>query len=72
MSHEIYGLWSVGLCLLCLWAQRTRQASKRLICSVATEPAPKQAEEPKMEAPKEIFLKDYKLPDYYFDAVKLA
>ncbi|XP_031381686.1 puromycin-sensitive aminopeptidase isoform X2 [Punica granatum] len=50
---------------------RSREASKRLICSVATEPAPKQVEDPKMEAPKEIFLKDYKLPDYYFDTVDL-
>ncbi|GKE98265.1 puromycin-sensitive aminopeptidase-like protein [Tanacetum coccineum] len=25
-----------------------------------------------MDAPKEIFLKDYKLPDYYFDTVDLS
>ncbi|XP_023752765.1 puromycin-sensitive aminopeptidase [Lactuca sativa] len=28
--------------------------------------------ESKMEGPKEIFLKDYKLPDYYFDTVDLS
>ncbi|XP_009786061.1 puromycin-sensitive aminopeptidase [Nicotiana sylvestris] len=44
---------------------------RRLICSVATEPLPKEVEESKMEAPKEIFLKDYKQPDYYFDTVDL-
>nr|GMD01670.1 puromycin-sensitive aminopeptidase isoform X1 [Ipomoea batatas] len=45
--------------------------NRRLICAIATEPLPKQAEESKMEAPKEIFLKDYKQPDYYFDTVDL-
>ncbi|XP_057511214.1 puromycin-sensitive aminopeptidase [Actinidia eriantha] len=49
---------------------RAKQFSRRLICAVATE-TPKQVEEPKMDAPKEIFLKDYKLPDYYFDTVDL-
>ncbi|XP_019446571.1 PREDICTED: puromycin-sensitive aminopeptidase isoform X3 [Lupinus angustifolius] len=38
---------------------------------VATEDLPKQVEESKMAAPKEIFLKDYKRPDYYFDTVHL-
>lgn len=42
---------------------------RRLACSVATEDLPKQVEEPDMEAPKEIFLKDYRKPDYYFDTV---
>lgn len=51
--------------------QRTKRAS-RLICSVATEATPKQVEESQMDAPKEIFLKDYKLPDYYFDTVWIA
>lgn len=32
---------------------------------------PKQVEDSKMDTPKEIFLKDYKLPDYYFDKVDL-
>ncbi|KAJ7952282.1 puromycin-sensitive aminopeptidase [Quillaja saponaria] len=45
--------------------------SRRLICSVATEKPPKEVEESKMETPKEIFLKDYKMPDYYFDTVDL-
>ncbi|XP_037495626.1 puromycin-sensitive aminopeptidase isoform X2 [Jatropha curcas] len=52
-------------------SERANQDSRRLICSVATEPLPKQVEESKMDAPKEIFLKDYKLPDYCFDTVDL-
>ncbi|KAG6688560.1 hypothetical protein I3842_11G131600 [Carya illinoinensis] len=51
--------------------QRTRQANRRLICSVATESLQKLVEEPAMDSPKEIFLKDYKMPDYYFDTVDL-
>ncbi|KAI4370277.1 hypothetical protein MLD38_018644 [Melastoma candidum] len=50
---------------------RSKEASRRLICSVATEPLLKPAEQLEMDAPKEIFLKDYKLPDYYFDSVDL-
>ncbi|KAK3227649.1 hypothetical protein Dsin_007511 [Dipteronia sinensis] len=50
---------------------RTIHTRRRLICSVATENLPEQVEESKMEAPKEIFLKDYKMPDYYFDTVDL-
>ncbi|XP_058199327.1 puromycin-sensitive aminopeptidase [Rhododendron vialii] len=50
---------------------RAKQFSRRLICSVGTEAAPKQVEESKMDTPKEVFLKDYKLPDYYFDTVDL-
>ncbi|CAL0313360.1 unnamed protein product [Lupinus luteus] len=50
---------------------RFKQLSRRLNCSVATEDIPKQVEESNMEAPKEIFLKDYKKPDYYFDTVHL-
>ena len=49
--------------------QRTRQISGRLVCSVATESVPKEAQESKMDTPKEIFLKDYKMPNYYFDTV---
>lgn len=49
--------------------QRDKQGSRRLICSVATETVPEQVEESKMGTPKEIFLKDYKMPDYYFDTV---
>ncbi|CAI0414556.1 unnamed protein product [Linum tenue] len=48
------------------------QHSRRLICSVATEPILQQTREAKMDAPKEIFLKDYKLPDYYFETVDLG
>ncbi|KAL0447935.1 UNVERIFIED_CONTAM: Puromycin-sensitive aminopeptidase [Sesamum latifolium] len=44
---------------------------RRLICSVATEPVPKQVEESVMDTPKEIFLKDYKQPDYLFETVNL-
>ncbi|KAM2230427.1 hypothetical protein ACFX1S_014831 [Malus domestica] len=50
---------------------RDKQGSRRLICSVATESLPDQVDESKMSAPKEIFLKDYKMPDYYFDSVDL-
>ncbi|KAJ8768514.1 hypothetical protein K2173_022609 [Erythroxylum novogranatense] len=51
---------------------RAKQNSRKLICSVSTEPLPKQVEESNMDAPKEIFLKDYKFPDYYFDTVDLS
>ncbi|KAL7594706.1 hypothetical protein Lser_V15G30366 [Lactuca serriola] len=54
-----------------LYSPRTNQTSRRLVCSVATESVSKSFEESKMEGPKEIFLKDYKLPDYYFDTVDL-
>lgn len=50
---------------------RAKQANRRLICSVATETLKKSVEESKMDTPKEIFLKDYKMPDYYFDTVDL-
>ncbi|KAK7358602.1 hypothetical protein VNO77_00536 [Canavalia gladiata] len=50
---------------------RVKQVSRRLICSVATDGLPKQVEESKMDTPREIFLKDYKMPDYYFDTVDL-
>ncbi|XP_057775839.1 puromycin-sensitive aminopeptidase-like isoform X1 [Salvia miltiorrhiza] len=50
---------------------RARNIGRRFICSVATEPLPKQVEETNMEAPKEIFLKDYKQPDYFFEKVDL-
>ncbi|KAJ6821495.1 puromycin-sensitive aminopeptidase isoform X1 [Iris pallida] len=45
--------------------------SKRLTCSVATQPLPSETEGSKMDTPKEIFLKDYKMPDYYFETVDL-
>ncbi|XP_056850552.1 puromycin-sensitive aminopeptidase [Raphanus sativus] len=45
-----------------------RDSRRRLICSVATE----SVEESKMDAPKEIFLKDYTKPDYYFETVDLS
>ncbi|XP_022640270.1 uncharacterized protein LOC106772307 isoform X2 [Vigna radiata var. radiata] len=49
---------------------RVKQVSKRLIYVVAKEDLPKQVEESNMETPKEIFLKEYKMSDYYFDNVK--
>ncbi|KAK3010311.1 hypothetical protein RJ639_011381 [Escallonia herrerae] len=55
-----------------LSSEKANQTRRRLICSVATEPLPKQVEESKMDTPKEIFLRDYKLPDYYFDTVDLS
>ncbi|KAG5058586.1 hypothetical protein JHK86_013582 [Glycine max] len=50
-----------------LASERVKQVSRRLICSVATEDLPKEVEKSNMETPREIFLKDYKMPDYYFD-----
>ncbi|KAF6162226.1 hypothetical protein GIB67_008355 [Kingdonia uniflora] len=52
-------------------SSRVKLANRRLTCSVATQPLPTQSEESKMDTPKEIFLKDYKMPDYYFDKVDL-
>ncbi|KAG6526404.1 hypothetical protein ZIOFF_016388 [Zingiber officinale] len=46
-------------------------SGKRLASLVETEPLPAHSEELKMDAPKEIFLKDYKMPDYLFDTVDL-
>uniref|UniRef100_A0A0E0LY10 Protein DETOXIFICATION n=1 Tax=Oryza punctata TaxID=4537 RepID=A0A0E0LY10_ORYPU len=51
--------------------ESTRLVSKRTTCSVATEPPPSATEEPEMDLPKEIFLKEYKKPDYLFDSVNL-
>ncbi|OEL14934.1 Puromycin-sensitive aminopeptidase [Dichanthelium oligosanthes] len=48
-----------------------RFIGKRTSCSVATEPPPAATEEPEMDTPKEIFLKDYKKPDYLFEQVDL-
>ncbi|KAK1430614.1 hypothetical protein QVD17_13477 [Tagetes erecta] len=52
--------------------RRTSQTSRTLFRSVAAEPVLHSVEELNMDAPKEIFLKDYKLPDYYFDTVDLS
>lgn len=54
-----------------LLLNRAKFVGKRTSCSVATEPPPAATEEPGMDVPKEIFLKDYKAPDYYFDTVDL-
>ncbi|KMZ62853.1 Puromycin-sensitive aminopeptidase [Zostera marina] len=40
-------------------------------CSASTQPQISLAKESEMETPKEIFLKDYKMPDYYFSKVDL-
>ncbi|THG09453.1 hypothetical protein TEA_007332 [Camellia sinensis var. sinensis] len=70
---RLYLLLHIGKIIgfLALHYLRPGNSTWRLICSVATEPLPKQVEESKMDMPKEIFLKDYKLPDYYFDTVDL-
>ncbi|KAL8498468.1 hypothetical protein ACS0TY_021701 [Phlomoides rotata] len=49
---------------------RVGNIGRRFICSVATS-QPKQVEESNMDTPKEIFLKDYKQPDYFFESVDL-
>ncbi|CAL5000506.1 unnamed protein product [Urochloa decumbens] len=54
-----------------LSVNNTKFIGKRTSCSVATEPPPAATEEPEMDTPKEIFLKDYKKPDYFFDKVDL-
>lgn len=36
---------------------------------MATDTVAKQVEESNMDTPKEIFLKDYKQPDYFFETV---
>lgn len=38
-------------------------------CSASPQPQTSLAKESEMETPKEIFLKDYKMPDYYFNKV---
>ncbi|KAG4188721.1 hypothetical protein ERO13_A08G183600v2, partial [Gossypium hirsutum] len=50
---------------------RMREARRRELCSFAIESLPKEVRESKMNTPEEIFLKDYKSPDYYFDTVDL-
>ncbi|KAG2580776.1 hypothetical protein PVAP13_6NG363600 [Panicum virgatum] len=54
-----------------LSANSAKFVGKRTSCSVATEPPPAATEKPEMDAPKEIFLKDYRKPDYLFDKVDL-
>ncbi|KAK6947801.1 Peptidase M1, alanyl aminopeptidase, C-terminal [Dillenia turbinata] len=58
-------------CRPILVPERANQIGQRLICADVTETLPKQVEEPKMDTPKEIFLKDYKSHDYFFDTVDL-
>ncbi|CAL5356151.1 unnamed protein product [Camellia sinensis] len=54
-------------------SQYSKEISPSFLCKVELQQNPyqKQVEEAKMDMPKEIFLKDYKLPDYYFDTVDL-
>lgn len=69
-AYSLHDCLNDPLCS-CILHQRLKQLSRRLICSVATEDLAKQVEEPKMGTPREIFLKDYKMPDYYFESVSL-
>ncbi|XP_040985935.1 puromycin-sensitive aminopeptidase isoform X4 [Juglans microcarpa x Juglans regia] len=71
LPYKSSGFARAGLLGLISSVPRVRQANRRLICSVATETLQKLVEEPAMDSPKEIFLKDYKMPDYYFDTVDL-
>ncbi|GLT69014.1 hypothetical protein SLA2020_412000 [Shorea laevis] len=64
-------LWQRNRRISYLSLSRAKETNRRLICSVATEPLEKPVEEPRMDKRKEVFLKDYKMPDYYFDAVHL-
>ncbi|GAB2246815.1 hypothetical protein Droror1_Dr00006697 [Drosera rotundifolia] len=52
-------------------AQRTKPVGRRPICSAVGETLIKPVENQQMDAPKEIYLKDYKKPDYYFETVEL-
>ena len=70
MSYIIYTLLCYTMSKSVILPQRRQEVYKRLFCSVTTGPLPKHAQELNMEAPKEIFLKDYKKPDYYFDTVR--
>lgn len=63
-----YNVYSVFL-LFSFVFQGSKFVSKRTACLIATEPPPAATEEPEMDLPKEIFLKDYKKPDYLFDTV---
>ncbi|XP_011624834.1 puromycin-sensitive aminopeptidase isoform X3 [Amborella trichopoda] len=49
----------------------SKRLTRALNSSVATQRFPTQTENSKMETPKEIFLKHYKMPDYFFDTVDL-
>eukprot|EP00250_Pteridium_aquilinum_P001960 c12173_g1_i1 orf=266-3235(+) len=53
-----------------LFSQGLAGELARVTCTVAAEPIAKEEEMAK-ETPKEIFLKDYKQPDYFFEAVQL-
>ncbi|GAB2211830.1 hypothetical protein Droror1_Dr00025167 [Drosera rotundifolia] len=60
------------ICLLTYpFLSRTKPVGRRPICSAVGETLIKPVEDLQMDAPKEIFLKDYKKPDYYFDTVEL-
>ncbi|WOK94897.1 hypothetical protein Cni_G03602 [Canna indica] len=54
-----------------LYSPSIKLSGKRLASFVATQPLPAQSEESKMDVAREIFLKDYKMPDYLFDTVDL-
>lgn len=66
-----FPVWLDDHLCFCILYQRVKQGSRKLSCSVATEDLSKQLEDSKMAVPTEIFLKDYKKPDYYFDSVSL-
>ncbi|GAB2240327.1 hypothetical protein Droror1_Dr00020845 [Drosera rotundifolia] len=54
-----------------LFSKRTKPVGRRPICSAVGETLIKPVEDLQIDAPKEIFLKDYKKPGYYFDTRKL-
>ncbi|XP_064955295.1 puromycin-sensitive aminopeptidase [Musa acuminata AAA Group] len=61
--------WCRGLLPSC--SPSLKLSGKRFTSLVATQPVPAQSEESKMDMPREIFLKDYKMSDYLFDTVDL-
>ncbi|CAN8245466.1 unnamed protein product [Cochlearia groenlandica] len=72
LTSEVSCFQKTKVFLFLFVCQRYKQSSRRLICSVAAESVPDKVEESNMDAPKEIFLKDYTKPDYYFETVDLS
>ncbi|VAI31025.1 unnamed protein product [Triticum turgidum subsp. durum] len=70
-AYQGCGLVKAGFLGVVSPLHSSKFVSKRTACLIATGPSPAATEEPEMDLPKEIFLKDYKKPDYLFDTVDL-